>query len=207
MTAPAYRVRRATVEDLEALRGLWNLMHLPAADLERRVTEFQIAESADGQLHGALGLEISGRQGRLHGEVFSDFALAETLRELLWHRMQALALSHGLARLWTQETAPWWKQTGFQSPDEAALKRLPAAWAAGAARFLTLGLRDEEALEKALQSNFELLKAEEQRRNRQFVRHGKAIKIIVTLLTLGLAIFVAFMTLRLLLNRPGGLQK
>ncbi len=86
-------------------------------------------------------------------------------------------------------------------PDEDALKRkLPAAWAADAARFLTLELRDEEALEKALQSNFELLKAEEQRRNQQFMRRGRAIKLMVTLLTLGLAAFVAITSLRLLLN-------
>jgi N-acetylglutamate synthase-like GNAT family acetyltransferase len=207
MDSPLYRVRRATVEDLEALRELWRLMHLPASDLERRVTEFQVAESGDGHLHGALGLEINGRQGRLHGEVFSDFALAETLRELLWHRMQALALSHGLARFWTLETAPFWKRTGFQPPDDTALKRLPAAWAEHAPRFLTLGLRDEEALEKALQSNFELLKAEEQRRTQQFVRRGKIIKFVVTLLTLGLAAFVAVMSVRALLSHAGGLHR
>ena len=201
MHSSAYRVRRATVEDLDALRQLWQLMHLPASGLERRVTEFQVAESGDGVLHGALGLEINGRQGRLHSEMFSDFALAETLRELLWQRMQALALSHGLARFWTQETAPFWKQTGFQPPDEAALKRLPAGWAADAPRFLTLELRDEEAVEKALQSNFKLLKAEEAARTQRLLRHGKVVKVIVTLLTVGLAAFVAFMSLRVLLER------
>lgn len=207
MTAPAHRVRRATVEDLEALRGLWHSMRLPASELERRVTEFHVAESADGHLHGALGLEINGRQGRLHGEVFSDFALAETLRELLWQRMQALALSHGLTRFWTQENAPFWKRTGFQPPGEDALKRLPAAWTADAPRFLTLELRDEEALEKALQSNFELLKAEEHRRNQQILRHGRAVKLIVTLLTIGLAAFVAITSLRLLLNHISSLHR
>jgi N-acetylglutamate synthase-like GNAT family acetyltransferase len=204
MNSPAYRVRRATVEDLEALRGLWRIMNLPAPELERRVTEIQVVESADGHLHGALGLEINERQGRLHGEVFSDFALADELRELLWQRMQALALSHGLARFWTQENTPFWKRTGFQPPDEAALKRIPPAWAAEPSRMFTLALRDEEALEKALSSNFELLRAEEMRRTQKLVGHGKTIKFIVTMFTVCLALFVAIMSLRLLLNRFGG---
>ncbi len=205
MNSPAYRVRRATVDDLEGLRGLWRTMNLPAPEFERRITEYQVVESEDGQLHGALGLEINARQGRLHGEVFSDFALADALRDLLWQRMQALALSHGLSRLWTQETAPFWKQLGFQPPDEAALKRFPQSWAGGdTAKFLTLALRDEESLEKALASNFELLMAEERRRTEKFFRQGKTVKFIVTVFTVMLALFVAIMSLRLLLSHIGG---
>jgi N-acetylglutamate synthase-like GNAT family acetyltransferase len=206
MNSPAYRVRRATVDDLEGLRGLWRIMNLPAPEFERRITEFQVVESGDGQLHGALGLEIVVRQGRLHGEVFSDFALADGLRELLWQRVQALALSHGISRLWTQETAPFWKQHGFQTSDEAALKRIPEAWAGESSKFFTLALRDEESLEKALASNFELLMAEERRRTEKFFRQGKTVKFIVTVFTVMLALFVAIMSLRLLLNHIGGLR-
>jgi N-acetylglutamate synthase-like GNAT family acetyltransferase len=207
MNAPACRVRRATVDDLEGLRGLWRTMNLPAPEFERRITEYQVVESGDGQLHGALGLEIIARQGRLHGEVFSDFALADHLRELLWQRMQALALSHGLSRLWTQETAPFWKQNGFQPPDEAGLKRIPEAWAGDTSKFFTLALRDEESLEKALASNFELLMAEERQRTEKFFRRGKTIKFIVTVFTVMLALFVAIMSLRLLLNHIGSLRR
>ena len=207
MNSPAYRVRRATVDDLEGLRGLWRTMNLPAPEFERRITEYQVVESGDGQLHGALGLEIIARQGRLHGEVFADFALADSLRELLWQRMQALALSHGLSRLWTQETAPFWKQHDFQPADEAAAKKLPETWASGdASKFFTLALRDEESLEKALAANFELLKEEERRRTEKFFRQGKTIKFIVTVFTVMLALFVAIMSLRLLLNHIGGLR-
>jgi N-acetylglutamate synthase-like GNAT family acetyltransferase len=207
MSSPAYRVRRATVDDLEGLRGLWRIMNLPAPEFERRITEFQVVESGDGQLHGALGLETVARQGRLHGEVFLDFALADGLRELFWQRVQALALSRGLSRLWTQETAPFWKQLGFQAPDEAALKRMPQTWAGESSKFLTLALRDEESLEKALASNFELLMAEERRRTEKFFRRGKTIKFIVTVFTVILALFVAIMSLRLLLNHFSVLRR
>jgi hypothetical protein len=139
--------------------------------------------------------------------VFSDFALADSLRELLWQRMQALALSHGIARLWTQETAPFWKQHGFQPPDAAALKRIPEAWVAEASKFFTVALRDEESLEKALASNFELLMAEERRRTEKFFRRGKTVKFIVTVFTVMLALFVAIVSLRLLLSHIGSLGR
>jgi N-acetylglutamate synthase-like GNAT family acetyltransferase len=207
MNSPAYRVRRATVDDLEGLRGLWRAMHLPETGLERRVTEFQVVESEDGQLHGALGLEITGRQGRMHGEVFLDFALADHLRGLLWQRMLALAQNHMLARLWTQETAPFWKQTGFQAADEAALKKLPAAWGVDPARMLTLALRDEELLEKALEGTFALLKAEELRRTEKILRRGRKLRFIATMLAVILALFVVVTSLRLLLGHLGGLRR
>ncbi len=207
MNSPVYRVRRATVEDLEGLRGLWRAMNLPETGLERRVTEFQVVESEDGKLHGALGLEITGRQGRLHGEAFEDFALADDLRGLLWQRMQAVAQNHMLARLWTQETAPFWKQTGFQAADEAALKKLPETWGADRARMLTLALRDEEVLEKALAGSFALLKQQEQQRTEKLLRRGRRIKFIATVLAVILALFVVVTSVRLLLNHIGGLRR
>src|SRR5437773_781501 len=108
MSQPEYRVRRATLDDVKTLSALWQTMRFPSGELEKRVTEFQVAESTDGKLLGALGLQIAGRQGRLHSEAFSDFALADTLRPLLWERLQAVASNHGLVRLWTQERTPFW---------------------------------------------------------------------------------------------------
>src|SRR5207248_483320 len=76
MTASTLRVRRATVEDLETLRPLWTSMHLPVAELEPRLTEFQVVENAEGEVMGGIGFEITERQGRLHSEGFTDFAIA-----------------------------------------------------------------------------------------------------------------------------------
>jgi N-acetylglutamate synthase-like GNAT family acetyltransferase len=203
MSSPGYRVRRATVDDLDDLRRLWQAMHLPAAEFEKRITEFQVVEDTDGRLIGALGVELAGRHGRVYGESFSDFALADTLRELLWQRMKAVASNHGLARFWTHETAPFWKQCGFQAPAEAALKKLPPAWSAESARLFTLQLRDEEALEKALDANFALLKEEERRETEKMMQQGRILKYVATLLAFMLAIGVAVISIRLLLDRFG----
>src|SRR5688572_24083219 len=101
-----YRVRRATLDDISQLTALWKSMDFPVEELAKRITDFQIAEGPDGKVLGALGLQIAERQGRIHSECFTDFALAEQLRPLLWDRVHSVAINHGLLRLWTQEQAP-----------------------------------------------------------------------------------------------------
>ena len=123
-----YRVRRATLDDIGQLTALWESMQYPTEELARRMTEFQVAEGADGKLLGAVGLQIAERQGRVHSEAFSDFALAEHLRPLLWDRVHAVATNHGLLRVWTQEQAPFWNHCGLVKADAEALEKLPALW-------------------------------------------------------------------------------
>jgi N-acetylglutamate synthase-like GNAT family acetyltransferase len=187
MNQSVFQVRRATVDDLGALRVLWEAMHFPAADLEKRLTEFQVAVAEDGSLLGALGMRISGRHGMLHSEAFSDFALADTLRQLLWARMQSVISNHGLARLWTQETAPFWKQNGFQAADGETLKKLPTAWATEETDWLTVQLRDEAALEISLEKEFAKFKAEEKRNLAKALNRNRTLKFVATVLAIILA--------------------
>src|SRR5437899_5316648 len=116
MTTTNLQVRRATVEDLQRLAPLWQQEHLPVSDLEKRFKEFQLIEAVGGELLGAIGLELAGPEGRLHGEVFAHADQSNALREKLWERAQVLASNHGLARLWTQLPAPFWQLNGFLWP-------------------------------------------------------------------------------------------
>ena len=43
-----FRVRRATVDDLDALVAMWTAMQFDIVGIEKRLTEFQVAEAADG---------------------------------------------------------------------------------------------------------------------------------------------------------------
>src|SRR5213592_3655391 len=103
MTASNYRVRRATLDDIDQLTAIWKAMSFPGEDLAKRITEFQVAEGPDGKVLGAVGLQIAAKHGRIHSEAFNDFALADQLRPLLWDRINSVATNHGLLRLWTQE--------------------------------------------------------------------------------------------------------
>ena len=91
MIASTLRVRRATVEDLDKLRPLWTSMHLPIAELEPRLTEFQVVQDAEGKVVGAIGFQIIRTAGLLHNEGYSDFSVADTARQMFWDRIQTLA--------------------------------------------------------------------------------------------------------------------
>jgi N-acetylglutamate synthase-like GNAT family acetyltransferase len=125
MSPPNLRVRRATTDDFQALRSLWNSMSLPADDLEKRLTEFQVIESGDGQISGAIGLQIVRQHALLHSEAYADFSLADEARQLFWERIQTIASHHGVFRLWTQENSPFWSRCGFRIVITESLVHLP----------------------------------------------------------------------------------
>jgi len=201
MNQADYRVRRATLDDRKALAALWNAMHLPAGDLERRLTEFQVVEALDGSLLGALAIEISGRQGRIHSEAFADFALADVLRAHLWQRMQSVATNHGLARVWTQEKAPFWCHCGLHPAAAAELKKLPENWNALAGGWLTQQLRDEEALAASLDNEFAQFKDAARMQTEETLRRARVMKFIATFVALILAALVIVGSLYLLKSR------
>ncbi len=190
------RVRRATLDDLTPLTSLWQTMHFPHEELGKRVTEFQVAESADGQLLGAVGLQLAERHGRVHSEAFFDFAHADQLRALLWERIQSVARNHGLLRIWTREHAPFWNHCGLQSADSEALQKLPAAWRGETADWRTLKLREDLETVMSLDKEFALfMESEKQRTQRAFyqARVLKLIAVVISLAVLALVLVGAFL--------------
>ncbi len=185
-----YRVRRAPLDDVGPLVKLWKSMNFPADELAKRITEFQVAEGAKGELLGAVGLQIAQRQGLVHSEAFADFAHAEPLRQPLWERLQAVATNHGLLRLWTQEQAPFWHHSGLVKADEEALQKLPAAWRASSTPWLTLKLKDD--LEEVISADreFALFMESERDRTRRAMQQARALKVVATLIAFGVLMLV-----------------
>lgn len=199
MNSSNFRVRRATLDDVSRLAALWNSMKFPADALSKRVTEFQIAESAESELVGAVGLEIAQKQGRIHSEAFTDFSLADQLRPMLWERLHAVATNHGLLRLWTQEKAPFWSHCGLSKADPEALQKLPAAWKTECPDWLTLKLKEDLETLVSLDKEFAMFMDSEKERTARAFQHAKILKIVATLIALGLFIVVlaaAFFVLR-----------
>ena len=91
MNAPKYAVRRATVDDLGGLKQLWQRARLQVLDLEKRLTDFQLVVSDAGDLIGAIGLHIEGKQGQVHSEAFAQPELDAQFRDQVWERIQVLA--------------------------------------------------------------------------------------------------------------------
>ncbi|HWQ93791.1 MAG TPA: hypothetical protein VN673_19165 [Clostridia bacterium] len=208
MHSDKYRVRRATLDDLPQLAGLWTSMRFNAEELARRATEFQVAEGQDGTLLGAIGLQIVDRQGCIHSEAFTDFSHADPLRHLLWDRLNSVATNHGLLRLWTQEPAPFWNHCGMQNATPELLEKMPTAWKTGStAPWLTLKLKDDLESVLSVDREFALFMESEKARTQRALQQARVLKWIATLLALGLLLAVITATFFILRNNPGILRR
>ena len=201
MTASTLRVRRATVEDLAMLRPLWDSMRFPVAELEPRLTEFQIVEDADGKIVGGIGFQVSGNQGRLHHEAFTDFGIADAARELVWKRIQTLATNHGIFRLWMQESAPSWIRLGFKPPLPEDMKRFPANWNNQVECWFTLQLKNEAAL-NAVEKELAMFMNAQKQHSQRTLDQMRTLKTLATILAILFAFLAFGAAFFLLLKRP-----
>jgi N-acetylglutamate synthase-like GNAT family acetyltransferase len=204
MSSSQFQVRRATLDDLSQLMALWNGMQFPLEELSKRITEFQVAVTPEGGLAGAVGLQITERQGRVHSEAFADFAWADQIRPLLWERVQALALNHGLLRVWTQEQAPFWSHCGMVAAEPEALQKLPAAWRGRPSSWRTLKLREDLDVVIAADQEFALFMEAERERSQKTLKQAKLFKVFamifafaVVCLALGAVVFLVLKNPRL----------
>jgi len=200
MNSQAYHVRRATVEDLGVLMDLWTSMNFAAADLKNRLTEFQVGEDANGKVVAALGFQIHHRHGLIHSEAFADFAVADQVRPLLWGRIQALALNHGIVRLWTRESAPFWTHNGLQAADANTLERLPEEWNRAAPGWLTLRLKDEDVM-LSLDKELALFKEAERQSTAATLSQARKLKVIITVIGTVIALILIAAAIYMLLKR------
>ena len=207
MSASNFRVRRATLDDLSQLTALWKSMHLPVDDLGKRVTEFQVAETADGKLVGTIGVQMAEKQGRIHSEGFTDFSLADQLRPLLWERVHAVATNHGLLRLWTQEQAPFWNHCGLAKADPESLAKLPLIWRGPASNWLTLKLRDDIETITSLDKEFAMFMESEKQRTARAFQHARILKAIATIIALAILILVMAGAFYMLRRNPNLLRR
>ena len=200
MNPSKLRVRRANTDDFQSLRSLWNSMRLPADELERRLTEFQVIESADGQIAGAIGLEIIRQHARLYSEAYADFSVADEARQLFWERIQTIASHHGVFRLWTQENSPFWSRCGFRIVITESLAQLPEDWKGFEGKWYTLQLKSEAALatlEKELMTFREL----ERQRTAQTQDQARTMTTIITVIGFVIGITLIGFAFYLLVRR------
>ena len=200
MSSVDYKLRRATADDLPKLISIWKRAQLPAPDLEKRFTEFQVIENNAGEIVGAIGLQVSTRYGNIHSETIPDFALADTLRPRLWDRLQKVAQNYGLFRFWTLENAPFWRQQGFSPPDGAARERFPAVYGDAAKAWFTLKLKEEMEVSLSLDKEFDLFKQSEQERMEKIFAQARALKWLAGAIAVLVFLFVIAGSLYLFKN-------
>ena len=198
MNQTGYVTRRATLEDLPQLISLWRLERLPAGALEKRFTEFQIVSDTAGQVLGAIGIQIVGSHGLLHSESMAKPELSETLRELLWKRLQVIIQNHALERLWTQMNNVPWRDRGFAGASAEQIKTLPPLFNAGESEWQTITLRaaDANAAVEREMAQFKTLQQEEAARLRRRVQWLKRIALGITVVVFLLVVVWAVVLLK-----------
>lgn len=176
-------------------------MHLPEDELEKRLTEFQVVVDANGAFLGAIGFLVTREHALLHDEGFTDFSVADAARDLFWQRVQVLCANHTVFRIWTQERSPFWKNFGFRPPDAETLARLPAEWRndfTGA--WLTLQLKDEEAIAAALEANLPGLMEAERKQTERVREQAQRLRTAVTVICFAIGILAFAVAIYLLIH-------
>jgi N-acetylglutamate synthase-like GNAT family acetyltransferase len=200
MNPSAIRIRRATTDDFQSLKSLWNSMRLPADELEKRLTEFQVIEAADGQIIGAVGLQIIRRHALLHSEGYTDFAVADAARQLFWERIQTITAHHGVFRVWTQENSPFWVHWGFQPANAETLERLPDEWKPSEGKWLTIQLKNEEAI-ATLEKELALFRESEKKRTAQALDQARTMTTTITIIAFVVGIVLIGVAIYLFVRR------
>lgn len=192
MDQPVFRARRATLDDLPALRQLWEQERFDADALEKRVTEFQVAYDAEGTIVAAIGMRREGEQGVLHHEAFADFGVADQLRALIWERFKTLAKNFAMARVWMADCVHFWREHGFDEADEEVLEQLPPELGDREGDWFTIVLRtdpfaDGSALAKQQEMLFRAALKEETEKT---MRQAKIVKGLAMMFSIGLFIII-----------------
>ena len=214
MELPALSARRATVEDLPALQALWQIGGLPAEELEKFLTEFQVVPGeGEGVLLGAIGLMVEGNDALLHSEALvpgdegDGGDQSDAIRAALWRRLQIIARNQGIHRLWTQEDADYWRTGGFGAAPAETVSAATAAFVDKTATWLVCELIDPAKAKQLVTEQMAIWHAtrtqeadELQGKIRAFRNASLLIVAVVVVLMIGMVVFV-------LRQRPEILQR
>jgi N-acetylglutamate synthase-like GNAT family acetyltransferase len=202
MSSMKFQARRATVDDLPTLKSLWTSMNYSVLELEKHLTEFQVVTDETGQIVGAVGFQMIAKHARLHSETYGDFSLADYARPVLWQRIHTLATNHGLARLWTQEQSPFWSRNGFIAAKENDFDNMPSAWDRFDSGWLTLKLKDEEAV-TSLDKEFALFVESEKRSREDMLAKTRVLKTVFLIFVTLVVIAILGATVWLFIKQRG----
>lgn len=178
MNAANGQPRRATIEDLPQLALLWEREQFDIAELERRFKEFQVVEDPDGAVAGSVGLRVEGVEGLLHSEVYVRHEQADALRQLFWERAQVIAKNHGLVRLWSQFSTPFWNHCGLRVASTEEVAKVPGVFGAQGLPWRFIQLREEAAAPLSIDKELALFKAMERERTERVFRQARMLKIL-----------------------------
>jgi|GEM_PF-90876 len=202
MGPTAFTIRRATLDDLETLRGLWREARLPEYELDKRFTEFQVAIDANDWILAALGVRFAGPHGEVHSLAIRRADQEAELRNALWERALQLAQQQGVLRLWNRQSGSFWGDKGFTTALPAILKELPPALGVSGEFWRSLKIRDELLKLIAAEEQLEAFLELERSKTDRMLARGRMLKLLATGF-IGLVFIAAASMLLYVLRRKG----
>ena len=195
--------RRANLDDLPVLRGLWQLGRLPVYELDKRLTEFHVAVRPDGVITGALGFLVSGQHALIHSPAFASLAQEAEGLPALWDHLLTLARSQSVVRLWLHgPVANHWREAGFTAATPAELKKLPPGLGPAQGGWHTLALRDETVIPTTVERELVAFHAAQQEEAERLRRQAVFWKVLAWLIALAFFLAASWMLALLFRSAP-----
>jgi hypothetical protein len=198
-----YQARKAAMEDLDFLRGLWRAQGVDPADFEERWPEFHVIIDLQGAPVGAVGFMVEGKNGWLFFEGYDLETAAESAQELAINRVVNLAKSQGLLRVWSHLDSANLESRDFTVATPSQRTFLPVEWDRALAPepnqrvdWKVVQIRDEAAMQQ-MEKELALFDAMNQgrRMSDQKPVAGKMMSILAIILAIvifGIGIYVLF---------------
>jgi len=100
------------------------------------------------------------------------------------------------------EDSPFWTRWGFQPASVETLARLPDEWKNLEGRWLTLELKNEDAINTALKNQFAGFMAAEKKSAAHLAERARQLKLFITIAGFGIFFVCLVVAGWLLLHRP-----
>lgn len=203
MQPPSLNARRANLDDLTVLRGLWQLERLPTHELDKRLTEFHVVSRPDGMVTGTIGFLVTGSHGLVHSPAFGSVSQTAEGLPVLWDHLLTLARSQGIGRLWLHgPIAEHWREAGFAAATAADLKKLPAGFGPSSGPWHTLALRDETAVAAVVEKQLDTFHAAQQLEAERLRRQAVFWKLLAWIIAVVFFVGAGWMLILLLRSAP-----
>ena len=201
MSKPSFHLRRATLEDLELLRGLWQIALFSHSDLEKHLTEFQVIEGDDGRLLGAIGIRLRQENAWIHHAAFTRPHTGIALREILWDRLKSMFRQHGVHRVWISQSEDYWSAVGFRTPTTEERNSVPPPFETLEKTLKVFVLRDEKS-QKIIERKMLELQSLREEETAQLNHRTRLARIMAWSFTGFFIVILIYLTLRSLIALP-----
>ena len=172
MSEETFRIRRATLEDLPTLRGLWQTALFSVPELERSLTSFYLVEGEDGRISGALGFESKGEDAVIRHVAWTHPDAGRRAAPALVEPLHRLARNRCLHRIWIENPGRLWEADAPELHDGVPPDAVVPSWSGSRKEWKVWYLvhPDQENRIRAEFSRFREDRDEERMRVRRFAR-------------------------------------